>query len=119
MPRTHSLAHAGAYPDLPVFRLSNRRAYTSSYRETASGITQSFRQTRRTDGQDINPDPLNSLASNLAGDDAIVATRESTDESSSPESVSDHGVGVVKGNTVRRNVSGTDQSASDGGENSQ
>src|SRR5438477_7392730 len=30
MPRTHSLAHAGAYPDLPVFRLSNRRAYTSS-----------------------------------------------------------------------------------------
>jgi hypothetical protein len=107
------------HPDLPVFRLSNRRAYTSSYRERASGITQSFRQTRTTDGQDINPDPLNSLASNLAGDDAIVATRESTDESSSPESVSDHGVGVVKGNTVRRNVSGTDQFASDGGENSQ
>ena len=30
MPRTHSLAQAGAYPDLPVFRLSNRRGYTSS-----------------------------------------------------------------------------------------
>jgi hypothetical protein len=26
MPRTHSLAQAGAYPDLPVFGLSNRRA---------------------------------------------------------------------------------------------
>jgi hypothetical protein len=25
MPRTHSFAQAGAYPDLPVFRLSNRR----------------------------------------------------------------------------------------------
>jgi hypothetical protein len=96
MPRTHSLAHAGAYPDLPVFRLSNRRAYTSSYRERASGIMRSFRQTRRTDGQDINPDPLHSLALNLAGDDAIVAIRESTDESSSPASVSDHGVRAVK-----------------------
>ena len=30
MPRTHSLAQAGAYPDFPVFRLSNRRGYTSS-----------------------------------------------------------------------------------------
>lgn len=30
MPRTHSCAQAGAYPDFPVFRLSNRRAYTSS-----------------------------------------------------------------------------------------
>src|SRR3990172_4486412 len=30
MPRTHSFAQAGAYPDLPVFRLSNRRGYTSS-----------------------------------------------------------------------------------------
>ena len=29
-PRTHSLAQAGAYPDLPVLRLSNRRGYTSS-----------------------------------------------------------------------------------------
>ena len=29
-PRTHSLAQAGAYPDLPVVRLSNRRGYTSS-----------------------------------------------------------------------------------------
>ena len=29
-PRTHSLAQAGAYPDLPVFRFSNRRGYTSS-----------------------------------------------------------------------------------------
>ena len=28
--RNHSLAQAGAYPDLPVFRLSNRRGYTSS-----------------------------------------------------------------------------------------
>jgi hypothetical protein len=25
MPRAHSFAHAGAYPDFPVFRLSNRR----------------------------------------------------------------------------------------------
>ena len=30
MSRTHSCAHAGAYPDLPVFRLSKRRGYTSS-----------------------------------------------------------------------------------------
>ena len=29
-PRTHSLAQAGVYPDLPVLRLSNRRGYTSS-----------------------------------------------------------------------------------------
>jgi hypothetical protein len=29
-PRTHSLAQAGAYPDRPVLRLSNRRGYTSS-----------------------------------------------------------------------------------------
>ena len=26
-PRTHSLAQAGAYPDLPVLRLSNRRVH--------------------------------------------------------------------------------------------
>lgn len=30
MPRTHSFAQAGAYPDLPVLRLSNLRGYTSS-----------------------------------------------------------------------------------------
>src|SRR5262249_25148542 len=29
-PFTHSFAHAGAYPALPVFRLSKRRGYTSS-----------------------------------------------------------------------------------------
>src|SRR6185436_17299173 len=29
-PLTHSFAHAGAYPDLPVFLLSNRRGYTSA-----------------------------------------------------------------------------------------
>ena len=29
-PLTHSFAHAGAYPALPVLRLSKRRGYTSS-----------------------------------------------------------------------------------------
>ena len=44
-PLTHSFAHAGAYPALPVFRLSKRRGYSPRDHETVTGRSESSPRT--------------------------------------------------------------------------
>src|SRR5579864_7790182 len=54
IPRTHSFAQAGAYPALPLFRLSKRRGYTSSRprkRDRKSAILTSDRDVPSTESE--------------------------------------------------------------------